>query len=80
MSKTNDTTSEPTVADTTDDATNEATKFVVASQVKNFIRNTGYCVSGDLIEALSSRVKQILVTGIARAEQNGRKTIRPCDI
>lgn len=79
MSKTNDTTTEPTVTDSTDETT-EATKFVVASQVKTLIRNRGYCVSGDLIEALSSRVKQILEQGIARAESNSRKTIRPCDI
>jgi hypothetical protein len=81
MSKTDTTTSEATVADTTEnDATTEATKFVVASQVKNLIRSRDFCVGGDLIEALSARVKQILETGIARAEANGRKTIRSSDI
>lgn len=82
MSKTSETPTEVTVSDTTTstDASNEATKFVVASQVKNLIRSRDFCVGGDLIEALSARVKQLLETGIARAEHNSRKTVRACDI
>lgn len=70
----------PTVTDAAAEVSNEATKFVVASQVKTLIRSRDFCVGGDLIEALSARVKQILETGIARAESNGRKTVRSSDI
>lgn len=82
MSKTNNAATEtPVVADSeTTEASNEATKFVVASQVKNLVRSKDFCVGGDLIEALSARVKQLIETGIARAESNGRKTVRSTDI
>lgn len=56
------------------------TKFVVASQIRNLIKTRGYCVGGDLVEALSSRVQQIIETGILRADSNGRKTVRSSDI
>lgn len=83
MSKTENSTVAATETPTVTDAaevSNEATKFVVASQVKTLIRSRDFCVGGDLIEALSARVKQILETGIARAESNGRKTVRSSDI
>lgn len=75
MSKTND-------APVDDTATkgDGPTKFVVASQVRALIKESGYCVSGDFVDALSSRVKQIIQAGILRAEANNRKTVRASDI
>lgn len=76
MSKTND----APVDETATPKGEGPTKFVVASQIRNLIKARGYCVGGDLIEALSSRVQQIIQTGILRAESNGRKTVRATDI
>jgi histone H3/H4 len=75
VSKTND-----APVDETETQDDEPAKLVVASQIRAFIKSQGYCVSGDLIDALSSRVRQIVMAGILRADSNGRKTVRGSDI
>lgn len=54
--------------------------LVVGSKVKDVIRSAGLQSSGDLIQAVSDRVHDMLQAAIARAEGNGRKTVRAYDL
>jgi len=54
--------------------------LVVASKVKDYIRSKELMSSGDLTDALSDKVRQLLDDAIERAKQNGRKTVKPCDL
>jgi histone H3/H4 len=80
MSKTNETPITPVVDTSTFEVSNETSKFIVVSQIKALIRSKDCCVGGDLIDALSTKVKQLVETAIARAEANNRKTIRSSDL
>jgi hypothetical protein len=54
--------------------------LVVGSKVKDVVKSAGLQSSGDLITAISDRVHEILTAALARAEGNGRKTVRPVDV
>ena len=54
--------------------------LVVASKVKEAVKTGGCQSSGDLAEALSDRVHEILKAAVERAKANGRVTVRPYDI
>lgn len=54
--------------------------FVVASKVKSYVRQKGYNVSSDLVEALSQKAQKLLDAAAARCEGNGRRTVRPFDL
>lgn len=54
--------------------------LVVGSKVKDFIKDNELRSDGDLIEALSGKVEEILKAGMARCKENGRSTVRPCDL
>lgn len=54
--------------------------YVVGSKVKELIKKHGCNTSGDLTEALSAWVDQVLTKACKRAEGNGRKTVRPVDL
>lgn len=56
------------------------TSFVVVSHVKDFVRSKSLCVGGDLVDGLSAKIESLLETAVLRAEANGRKTIRSCDL
>ena len=65
----------------TADSTGKKTgKFVVASQIRDLVKAKGFCVGGDLIDALSSKVEALLETAALRADRNGRKTLRSHDL
>ena len=53
---------------------------VVGSKVKDVIRSAGYRSDGDLIQALSDKVHEVLEAAIKRAENNKRGTVRPYDL
>ena len=53
---------------------------IVASKVKDAIREAGCQSSGDLVEAISEKVHDILEAAVERAKQNGRATVRPYDL
>lgn len=36
--------------------------------------------SGDLAEAASKQLEDALKQAVSRAKENGRKTVRPCDL
>lgn len=54
--------------------------LVVGSKVKDFIKDNDLRSDGDLIEALSGRVEEILKNAMGRCKENGRSTVRPCDL
>ena len=54
--------------------------LVVASKVRDLVREKGCQSSGELVEAISERVHLILSEAIDRARANGRATVRPYDL
>ena len=54
--------------------------LVVGSKVKDFIKEADLRSDGDLVDALSGRVEEILKNAMARCKENGRSTVRPCDL
>ena len=54
--------------------------YVVASKVKELLKKSGMMSSGDLAEASSKLLEEALKKAVARAKENGRKTVRPCDL
>ena len=53
---------------------------VVASKVKEAVKESGCQSAGDLVEAISEKVHEILEAAVERAKQNGRATVRPYDL
>ncbi|MBI4510185.1 MAG: DUF1931 family protein [Deltaproteobacteria bacterium] len=54
--------------------------LVVGTKVKDVVKAAGLQSSGELIDAVSGKVHDILVAAIARANENGRKTVRAHDL
>ena len=54
--------------------------LVVGSKVKDLIKDSELRSDGDLIEALSAKVEEMLKEAMARCKENGRSTVRPCDL
>jgi hypothetical protein len=54
--------------------------LIVGSKMKDVVKNAGCMSSGDLIEALSAKVHEMLENATARAKGNGRSTVRPYDL
>lgn len=54
--------------------------LVVASKVKDYIKTKEMMSSGDLPEALSDKVRELIDAAVKRADENGRKTVKPCDL
>ena len=53
---------------------------VVASKIKDAVKDAGCQSSGDLVEAISERVHDMIEASVERAKQNGRATVRPYDL
>lgn len=54
--------------------------LVVASKVKNYIRDqSGMNTSAAVLEALSERIRQMCDQAVARAKEDGRKTVMDRD-
>lgn len=54
--------------------------LIVASKVKDTIKKQKCQTSGDLVEALSDKVHDMLAAAADRAKKNGRATVRPYDL
>ena len=54
--------------------------LVVASKMKEVVKGQKCQSSGDLVEAVSERVHDMLTGAINRAKKNGRATVRPYDL
>lgn len=55
-----------------------AESLVVKAKIKDVAK--GYNVSGDLADALSRKVEELIKAACVRAEGNGRKTVMAKDI
>ncbi len=53
---------------------------VVGSKVKDVVRNAGLRSDGELVQAVSDKVHEILGAAIGRAQSNKRGTVRPYDL
>lgn len=51
---------------------------VVRSKVKDFAE--GMNVAGNFADALSEKVVGLIKEAAKRAKENGRKTLKPCDL
>ena len=54
--------------------------LVVASKVKEYLKEKGYQTSGELVETLDVHVRELVDRAIERTEVNGRKTVRGSDL
>lgn len=54
-----------------------AEMLVVRSKIKEV---TELNVSGDFVDALSTKVMSLVKDAEGRAKSNGRKTVKPCDL
>ena len=54
--------------------------LVVGSKVKDVVKDQGLQSSGELVEAVSNKVYELLEAACARASENGRKTVRAYDL
>ena len=54
--------------------------LVVGSKIKDLIKESDLRTDGDLMEALSGKVEQLLKEAMQRCKENGRSTVRPCDL
>jgi len=53
---------------------------VVGSKVKDVVRNAGLRSDGELVQAVSDKVHDLLEAAIERAQANKRGTVRPYDL
>ena len=54
--------------------------LVVGSKVKEYVRSKGLMASGDLLEAVSDCVHDMIDRASARVANNKRSTMRPHDL
>ena len=54
--------------------------LVVGSKVKEVVRSAGLRSDGELVQAVSDAVHDVLEAAIKRAESNKRGTVRPYDL
>lgn len=58
----------------------EGDVLVVASKVRNFLKEKNVKMSGELVGALNAKVKAVLEEAAKRAQTNKRATVKPQDI
>lgn len=54
--------------------------YVVASKVKELLKKQDMMTAGDLMDALSAHIEAAVKKAASRAKENGRKTVRACDL
>ncbi|HTM19086.1 MAG TPA: hypothetical protein VL172_01210 [Kofleriaceae bacterium] len=54
--------------------------LVVGSKVKDVVKGNNMQSSGELIEAISNKVHELVEAACKRASDNGRKTVRAYDL
>ena len=54
--------------------------FVVASALKEELKKAGMMTAGDFADAMSAYVQAAAKAAAKRAKENGRVTVRPCDL
>ncbi|MEM7153080.1 MAG: hypothetical protein AAF799_09560 [Myxococcota bacterium] len=53
---------------------------VVGSKVKEVIKEAGLRSDGELVQAVSDKVHELLEAAIERCQSNNRSTVRPHDL
>jgi hypothetical protein len=53
---------------------------VVGSKVKEVIKEAGLRSDGELVQAVSDKVHELLTSAIQRCQGNNRSTVRPHDL
>ena len=53
---------------------------VVGSKVKEVIKEAGLRSDGELVQAVSEKVHELLHEAVARCQKNNRSTVRPHDL
>jgi len=59
---------------------NREVVLIVGSKVKDVVRDAGLQSSGELVEAVSNKVYDLVEAACGRAKENGRKTVRAHDL
>jgi len=54
--------------------------YVVASAIKDLLKKHGMMTAGDFAEGVSAHVEEAVKKAASRAKDNGRVTVRPCDL
>ena len=54
--------------------------LVVGSKVKNVIKEAGLRSDGELAQAVSDKVQEMLKAAVKRCQENNRGTVRPHDL
>ena len=54
--------------------------IVVTSKMKAYLRSNGYKAAGDLVDAVNSKVHEVLDGAMRRTTENKRSTVRPHDV
>ena len=54
--------------------------YVVASKIKDLLKAKGMMCAGDMTDAASDMLEEALKKAAERAKENGRKTVRACDL
>lgn len=57
-----------------------ASDLIYKSRIKDVIKEKNLLCDGDLPEAVSEEVSKLLDKAAQRAQENGRKTVRPVDL
>lgn len=57
-----------------------ASDLIYKSRIKDVIKEKDLLCDGDLPEAVSEEVSKLLDKAAQRAQENGRKTVRPVDL
>lgn len=55
-----------------------ADMIISKSKTKESVKECN--VSGEFYTALDTKVRELIATAENRAKENGRKTVRPCDL
>jgi histone H3/H4 len=53
---------------------------VIGSKIKAYVKEKGLMCSGELPDAVSDAVRQLLDKACDRTKENKRSTVRPCDL
>jgi len=55
-------------------------KYIVKTDIKNFLKEKDFCCSTNLPDKISDKVGELLARAVVRAESNGRKTVMEKDL
>jgi histone H3/H4 len=53
---------------------------VVGSKIKDVVRDAGLRSDGELVQAVSDKVHELIEAAIKRCKDNNRSTVRPHDL